>query len=714
MKLLRIGFAIVAVCILFFWVVPCHILAFNMQSNSKHLKGAETTFVFMSNDDTIIPNGSTITISEYEDFDFMIEMQAAIYVKNVSEDASKLSLTCVGKDNYKNIEFCPNGNCMAWPSEGNELTTNYIDALLAGGTVEQGKNWLHAMAFDSKSFRGVVELNAYCTDNTDDCATITVIFDTDASGTSSPIATGSCGDNVTYSIYSDMTMVISGTGAMTDFVVDGEGVITRDNNDYWTQVKTVTIEDGVTSIGAYAFSYCTELASVTIPSSVTSIGSDAFKGCTSLSSVTIPSSVTSIGGYAFEGCTSLSSVTIPSSMTKIQQGTFRDCASLVSVTIPSSVTEIEWGAFQNCTSLASLTIPSSVTIIRDRAFENTAWYNNQPDGLIYLNDFAYKYKGEMPESSSIAIRNGTVIISEYAFYDCTGLASVTIPNSVRYIGELAFSCPNLSSIYVESETPASIYTDVDDSENLATFYSVNKNTCVLYVPNGCKSAYENAEGWKEFQNIVEVDEPDTDISTLDNVIYVEHFEGRIGRTMDIPVKVKNTYDFRGFQFTMELPEGVTINSWELSTNRLPEGATISNKMATQKIEGNKIQVACSLSYGDAIFTGNDGEIATVNVTFSEDMEVGEYPIYLTACDISDTGGTDKKLSNIKATLVLDDYVDGDANGDGEVLIGDVVTILNYIVGEASDNINAKAADANGDGEVLIGDVITVLNIIVGL
>ncbi len=645
MKLLRIGFAIVAVCILFYWVVPCHILAFNMQSNSKHLKGAETTFVFMSNDDTIIPNGSTITISEYEDFDFMIEMQAAIYVKNVSEDASKLSLTCVGKDNYKNIEFCPNGNCMAWPSEGNELTTNYIDALLAGGTVEQGKNWLHAMAFDSKSFRGVVELNAYCTDNTDDCATITVIFDTDASGTSSPIATGSCGDNVTYSIYSDMTMVISGTGAMTDFVVDGEGVITRDNNDYWTQVKTVTIEEGVTSIGAYAFSYCAELTSVTIPSSVT----------------------------------------------KIQQCAFRDC-----------------------TSLASLTIPSSVTIIRDRAFENTAWYNNQPDGLIYLNDFAYKYKGEMPESSSIAIRNGTVIISEYAFYDCAGLASVTIPNSVRYIGELAFSCPNLSSIYVESETPASIYTDVDDSENVATFYSVNKNTCVLYVPNGCKSAYENAEGWKEFQNIVELDEPDTDISTLDNVIYVEHFEGRIGRTMDIPVKVKNTYDFRGFQFTMELPEGATINSWELSTNRLPEGATISNKMATQKIEGNKIQVACSLNYGDAIFTGNDGEIATVNVTFSEDMEVGEYPIYLTACDISDTGGTDKKLSNIKATLVLDDYVDGDANGDGEVLIGDVVTILNYIVGEASDNINAKAADANGDGEVLIGDVITVLNIIVGL
>ena len=182
--------------------------------------------------------------------------------------------------------------------------------------------------------------------------------------------------------------------------------------------------------------------------------------------------------------------------------------------------------------------------------------------------------------------------------------------------------------------------------------------------------------------------------------------------MNIPVKVKNSYDFRGFQFTMELPEGTTVNSWKLSANRLPSGATLSDKFSTQKIEGNKINVACSLNYGDATFSGNDGEIATVNVTFANDMEVGEYPIYLTACDISDAGGTDNKLSDIKATLVLEDYVEGDANGDGVVLIGDVIAILNYIVGVTSNNFNEKAADVNGDGEILIGDVIAVLNIIV--
>ena len=647
------------------------------------------------------------------------------------------------------------------------------------------------------------------------------------------LVTGSCGDNVTYTIYSDMTMDISGTGAMTDYagyyddLVDKIIVIDRENNDYWTQVKTVKIQEGVTSIGAYAFAYCEELTSLTIPSSVTEIGENAFKGCTSLSSVTIPSSVTSIGssafsgcsglasvtipssvtsigGYTFEDCTSLASVSIPSSVTKIQTCTFLDCASLASLTIPSSVTEIEWGAFQNCTSLASLTIPSSVTIIGASAFENSAWYNNQPDGLVYAGNVAYQYKGEMPEGTSITIRNGTVSISENAFYECggltsvmipssvtwighvafsgcsgltsvtipssvtaigfsafsrctgltsvtipngvteiseetfygctslasvtlsegvtvigdeafegcTSLTSVTIPNSVTWIGERAFSCPNLLSIYVKGETPAHICTLVDDWGR-ETFNAVDKSACVLYVPNGCKSAYENAEGWKEFQNIVEVgEEPATDISTLDNAIYVEQTDGRIGGTMDIPVKLKNSYPVRGFQFYLELPEGTTINGWELSMSRMPEGATLSDMIATKKIDGNKIQVACSLNYGDATFTGNDGEIATVNVTFSEGMEEGTYPIYLTACDLTTAGGIDEDLSDVTSTLVLEDYIVGDANGDGKIRIGDATTILNYIVGTASDNFNEKAADANGDGKIRIGDATTILNIIV--
>jgi hypothetical protein len=234
------------------------------------------------------------------------------------------------------------------------------------------------------------------------------------------------------------------------------------------------------------------------------------------------------------------------------------------------------------------------------------------------------------------------------------------------------------------------------------------------VPLGSKTTYESAEYWNEFEHIVEYGgEPDTDISALDNVIYVDQVDGRIGDTMDIPVKLKNDFDVRGFQFTMELPEGTTVNSWKMSTNRLPAGATESDKVSMQKIEGNKIVVACTLNYGDATFTGNDGVIATVNVTFADDMEEGSYPIYLTACASNDaTGYYNPQLSDVKSTLVLENYVSGDANGDGRVMIGDVTAILNYIVGNQFDNFEMKAADVNGDGKVLIGDVTAVLNLIV--
>ena len=143
----------------------------------------------------------------------------------------------------------------------------------------------------------------------------------------------------------------------------------------------------------------------------------------SIKKVVIEYGVTSIGDDAFVGCSSLKSITIPDSVTNIGSGAFKDCINLTSVTIPDGVTSIYEDAFLNCTSLTSITIPDSVTSMCWGVFDNTAWYNNQPNGLTYIGKVAYKYKGKMPEDTSIVIKEGTISITDHAFVGCHGLTS---------------------------------------------------------------------------------------------------------------------------------------------------------------------------------------------------------------------------------------------------------------------------------------------------
>ena len=208
---------------------------------------------------------------------------------------------------------------------------------------------------------------------------------------------GDCGINVTWELTGDGTLIISGTGRISNY--------SYDNNAPWyscrAYIKRVVIQQGVRAIGDYAFAYCVSLTSVAIPDSVTSIGGGAFSGCAALTSVTIPEGVTSIGDGAFSGCTSLTSVAIPSSVTEIDGSAFSGCTELTSITIPSSVTSIGWSAFENCTALTFMTIPESVTYISGEVFSN-----------------------------------------------CVRLARVTIPKSVTEISSKAFYyCDSLTDVY---------------------------------------------------------------------------------------------------------------------------------------------------------------------------------------------------------------------------------------------------------------------------
>ena len=234
-------------------------------------------------------------------------------------------------------------------------------------------------------------------------------------------------------------------------------------------LTSITIPSSVTSIGEHAFSYC-GLTSITIPSSVTLIGSSAFSGCSGLTSITIPSSVTSINSSAFSGCSGLTSITIPSSVTSINSYAFSGCSGLTSITIPSSVTLIGSSAFSGCSGLTSITIPSSVTSIEMSAFWNCS------------------------SLTSITIPSSVKSIDSFAFYGCSGLTSITIPSSVTSINSYAFSgCDRLTSVKVERATPVTV--------SSSTFS--NRANATLYVPKGSKAAYQAADYWKEFKEIVE-------------------------------------------------------------------------------------------------------------------------------------------------------------------------------------------------------------------
>ena len=137
-------------------------------------------------------------------------------------------------------------------------------------------------------------------------------------------------------------------------------------------------------------------------------------------------------------------------------------AQIKQVEIKQGVASIGNYAFYSCSGLTSITIPSSVKSIGDSAFSGTSWYNNQPNGVIYINQVLYVYKGTMPANTVINIDAGTVSISSHAFSDCSGLTSVTIPSSVTSIGDSAFAgCSKLKKLIIE-----------DDNSTLA-FYCSN-------------------------------------------------------------------------------------------------------------------------------------------------------------------------------------------------------------------------------------------------
>ena len=263
------------------------------------------------------------------------------------------------------------------------------------------------------------------------------------------IDSGSCGTNLTWELDSEYTLTISGEGEMEDYSLFSSAPW---YSSYRTSIKEVVIEDGVTSIGNYAFHYCKVLTSITIPDGVTSFGGYAFRGCSSLTDISIPDSVTSIGNNAFRNCSSLTSISVPDGVTSIGGYAFRGCSSLTSISIPDGVTSIGNNAFYGCSSLTSISIPDGVTSIEHQTFSDCSSLTSITiaDGVTSMGYEAFRNCSSL---TSISIPDGVTSIGNNAFYGCSSLTGVMIPDSVTSISSSAFSrCSNLTKVCLLGET----------------------------------------------------------------------------------------------------------------------------------------------------------------------------------------------------------------------------------------------------------------------
>lgn len=255
------------------------------------------------------------------------------------------------------------------------------------------------------------------------------------------VISGTCGGALTWKLDSKGTLTISGTGAMTDYTKSG---VAPWNKDY-EEIRFVVIENGVTTIGEYAFENCTLLESVAISDSVEKIGKYAFSGCSALKRISLPDSIAQIGDYAFRA-SGLEAVKIPEGVTLLGEGMFARCPNLQTVELPSTLQTIREIAFIG-SGLNKIILPENLKYIGYECFYECTNLEEIkiPDSVTTLNYSEFEGCSSLKK---VTLSKGLKRISQTMFARCHNLTEITIPDSITYIGEGAFfQCKKLKDVY---------------------------------------------------------------------------------------------------------------------------------------------------------------------------------------------------------------------------------------------------------------------------
>lgn len=508
------------------------------------------------------------------------------------------------------------------------------------------------------------------------------------------------GENVFFGCKNiEKVTLTKGTGAMTDYGDASSYNRTRYHYTPWNisedKIKEIIIEDGVESIGSFAFWLCTGLKSISIPDSVKSIGGYAFSDCENLSSVSLGNGVQRIGESAFSYCCRIKSIIMPESLRTIQSCAFSGCSGLKDIVMNEGLNYIGDFAFSGCTAIRNIRIPDSVSSLGASPFSvvnNVIFSSNMkvtsgkpweakclngfvdgnmvysdssrkklcgcysdtigkviiPDSVTSIGDYAFY---DCKYLTSINIPDGVIKIGNDAFYNCESLTSIKIPNGVTKIGESAFShCESLSSMTI----PASV-TQIGDY----AFYE-NKNLKEIVIPQSVTTIGKN--NFENYTTIV-CDYPSAAYSyAVENNIpyrltYLYELKSNSSLTVDDSASIVYGFDsgFKSLSDGLSIPEGYTF-SYDDSLDRVYTGMSISicDGYGQKKCEYTAVNFGDV--NGDGLYNGMDAVILSciAGGMLTED-DVGT-AVYMAAdcnqdgvvndIDIAMTENAGIKLSNI--------------------------------------------------------------------
>ena len=352
---------------------------------------------------------------------------------------------------------------------------------------------------------------------------------------------GRCGDSITWTLDESCNLTLSGSGEMWNY--NRKDLPFKDYG-----IKTVTIGDGITSIGDYAFVYCSGMTELTLPSSVTSIGRYAFYGCSGLSEITSLAGIPPVCGfgvfdgvnktncelivpkgsvaaykqaYGWNGFSNISGGAAPGrcgdsitwalddsgNLTLSGSGEMWDynendlpfrSLRIKTVTIGDGITRIGDNAFEGCSGLTELTLPNSITSIGNSAFQGCSGLTELtlPNSVTSIGNSAFEGCSGLTE---LTLPSSVTGIGESAFQGCSGLTKLTLPSSVTSIGNSAFrGCRGLTELTL----PNSI-TSIGDY----AFYSCRGLT-ELVLPNSVTSigkyAFKGCIGLEKITSLAEI------------------------------------------------------------------------------------------------------------------------------------------------------------------------------------------------------------------